>query len=114
MQELAQGSASGHDNRREATSGPSGLFLLQDGAADLRSVVGGALQETSFLAEDKGRWGSGQKTSQTKASCERKALGLALSAQRIRVTSVVRSMADLGSLLGPAAAHCGNVELTAM
>lgn len=49
VQELAQRSASGHDNRREPTSGPSWLFLLQDGAAGLRSVVGDALQETSFL-----------------------------------------------------------------
>lgn len=66
-------------------------------------MVGDALQETSFLAEDKERWGSGQKTSQTNTSCERKALGPALSAHRIRVTSVVSSTADPGSLLGPAA-----------
>ena len=62
------------------------------------------------------------KTSQTKASCEGKALGLALSAHRIRVTSVVSITADPGSLLGPVAGEkraakqlcCERGELTAL
>lgn len=72
-------------------------------------MVGDALQETSSLAGDKERWGSGQKTSQTKASCERKALGLALSARRIRVTSVVSNTADPGSLQGSAVSYAVGV-----
>ncbi|CAO2605908.1 hypothetical protein LEMLEM_LOCUS12652, partial [Lemmus lemmus] len=35
-------------------SSPSRLLSLQDGAAGLRSVVGDALQETSFLPGSRG------------------------------------------------------------
>lgn len=121
VQELAQRSALGHDNRREPTSGPSRLFLLQDGAAGLRSVVGDDLWETSSLPSCQrrrsdaapGRWGGGggggeggQWTSQIKVSCERKALGLALSAHRISITSMVNSTVNAGYLLSPVAS-CG-------